>query len=99
MNEIKATKEYIQTLKQVYNEKGLGAVFKHELKSNQGTFHESMGKLGNYLLAVFYEDGVFMPLRDVIEHNKKIDERRHKNILNQKLIEGSWDYSLIGSMA
>lgn len=102
MNQYQITKRYLQTLKQVYQEKGLKAAVKHELISTIGSFVGWYARADNYFV-IFTQNDRLPDSKDfqiAKRYNQKIKAARLENILNPNLssdlwITGSWTEKLI----
>jgi hypothetical protein len=91
MNEYQATKKYLQTLKQVYQEKGIKATIKHELISIIGSMVGRYARLNNYVIILTSESGPdSKDFRLARESNQKIKTARLENILNPNLSSDLW---------
>ena len=90
MIEHKSTGAYLQTLKRIYQERGLRVAIKHELIATAGSLFGRLTRANNYLVSVLDLAGDPISIRDVWDYNKQIKEGRLRNILNQNLGDTYW---------
>lgn len=91
MNEYKSTKEYLKTLKQIYQEKGLSSAVKHEIVATVGSVVGRITRANNYLVSILDLAGDPISLRDVLNYNHEIRQGRLQNIANPNLVSDGWE--------
>ncbi len=94
MNEYQATIQYMKTLRQFYNERGLIGVVKPEMATDLISLPLELEKLGTYTVWLFDVGGDPVGFEQLREENSEFDRIRRKAILNPTL--GQFD---IGKVA
>ncbi len=84
MNQYKATREYMQTLKQVRKERGLVGAVKHDWEATKISFETAViGRIVNAL--VFYDSYPELTLRDIRANNAEGDRYLQREITDPNL--------------